>query len=109
MIAGSVSDRRLTVTLLAVFGAAATLLAAIGLYGVIAYAVGQRTRGFGIRVALGATKGDVLGLVLRRGLMLTGIGIAAGVAGSLALKGLLTRYLFEVKPTDSATMTSRLR
>jgi putative ABC transport system permease protein len=103
VVAGSMSDRRLTVTLLAVFAAAALVLAAIGLYGVIAYAVGQRTREFGIRVALGATKGDVLGLVLRRGLVLTGIGIAAGVAGSLALTGLLTRYLFEVKPTDPVT------
>ncbi len=103
VVAGSMSDRRLTVTLLAVFAAAALVLAAIGLYGVIAYAVGQRTREFGIRVALGATKGDVLGLVLRRGLVLTGIGIVAGVAGSLALTRLLTRYLFEVKPTDPVT------
>jgi putative ABC transport system permease protein len=103
VVAGSMSDRRLTVTLLAIFAAAALVLAAIGLYGVIAYAVGQRTREFGIRVALGATKGDVLGLVLRRGIVLTGIGIIAGVAGSLALTGLLTRYLFEVKPTDPVT------
>ncbi len=103
VVTGSISDRRLTATLLAVFAAAALVLAAIGLYGVIAYAVGQRTREFGIRVALGATKGDVLGLVLRRGLLLTGIGIVAGVAGSLALTGLLSRYLFNVKPTDPVT------
>src|SRR5581483_3697067 len=75
----------------------------IGLYGVIAFAVGQRTREFGIRVALGATHGDVLRLVLRRAVLLTSLGVAVGVAGSLGLTQFLTRYLYDVKATDPVT------
>lgn len=104
IVTRSLGDRRLTASLLALFAIAALLLAAIGLYGVIAFAVGQRTREFGIRFALGATKADVLRLVLRRAIILTGIGIAVGVAGSLGLTQLLTRYLFEVNATDPVTL-----
>jgi len=85
---------------------AALALAAIRLYGVIAFAVGQRTREFGIRFALGATDGDVLRLVLRRGLILVLAGIAGGVVGSLALTHFLTHYLYNVKPTDPATLAA---
>jgi putative ABC transport system permease protein len=106
VVARSLGDRRLTAMLLGVFALAAVSLAAIGLYGVIAFAVTQRTREFGIRVALGATKGDVLGLVLRRGLLLAGIGIACGVAGSFGLTRLLARFLYEVKPTDPITFAT---
>jgi predicted permease len=99
----SVGDRRLTATLFALFAVAALSLAAIGLYGVIAYAVGQRTREFGIRVALGATKRDVLRLVLRRGMILTGIGLACGLAVSFGLTRVLGKFLYEIKPTDPLT------
>jgi putative ABC transport system permease protein len=103
IVESSVGDRRLTAMLLGLFAVAALALAAIGLYGVIAFAVGQRTREFGIRVALGATQGDVLRLVFRRALLLALIGIAVGVAGSLGLTQFLTRYLYDVKPTDPVT------
>src|SRR5262249_54076442 len=103
IVARSVGDRRLTAMLLSFFAVSALALAAIGLYGVIAFAVGQRTPEFGIRVALGATQGDVLRLVLRRALILAMVGIAAGVAGSLGLTQFLTRYLYDVKPTDPVT------
>jgi predicted permease len=104
IVARSLGDRRLTATLLALFAMAALGLAAMGLYGVIAFAVGQRTREFGIRVALGATKANVLRLVLRRGILLTGIGIVVGVAGSLGLTRLLTRYLYDVNAVDPVTL-----
>jgi putative ABC transport system permease protein len=99
----AVGDRRLTAALLALFALAALSLAAIGLYGVIAYAVGQRTREFGIRLALGATKKDVLSLVLGQALLLAGIGLACGFAGSLGLTRFLGKFLYEIKPTDPLT------
>lgn len=106
LVGRSLGDRRLTAMLLTLFALTALALAAIGLYGVIAFAVGQRTREFGIRFALGATRGHVLRLVLQRGLMLTLIGLAAGVAGSLALTQFLARYLYDVKPTDPLTFST---
>jgi predicted permease len=103
-VGASVAIGRLTVLLLALFGGAALLLAAIGLYGVIAYAVTQRTRELGIRFALGATRRHVLGLVFRHGLTLVAFGLLIGGAGALSLARFLpTTFLYQVKPTDPAT------
>jgi len=106
VVASSLADRRLTFVLFALFALAALLLAGIGLYGVVAFAVGRRTREFGIRVALGASKGDVLGLVMRRGLKLAGIGLGCGIAGALGLTHLLGKLLYEIKPTDPLTFAA---
>jgi ABC-type antimicrobial peptide transport system permease subunit len=91
--------------LLAVFAALAVVLAAVGIYGVMAYTVQQRTREIGIRMALGAQQGDVVRRVLRRGLVLTALGIAIGTAGSLAMTRSLATLLHEVSPTDPLTFS----
>jgi ABC-type antimicrobial peptide transport system permease subunit len=88
------------------FAGAALLLAAIGLYGLIAFSVSQRTREFGIRTALGATRGNVIALILRQGLVLAGAGLALGVASACGLTRVLARMLFEVTPTDFPTFLS---
>jgi putative ABC transport system permease protein len=85
------------------FAALAALLAAIGIYGVLSYAVTQRTREIGIRMSLGATRGRVLGEVLRDGMGIVLIGFAAGVLGALAAGRVLATLLHDVKPTDPAT------
>jgi putative ABC transport system permease protein len=85
--------------LLGVFGLLALVLACVGLYGVMSYSVGQRTREIGLRMALGAGRGDVLGLVLRQGLTLVGAGVVLGVAGALAASRLVRTLLFQ-SPSD---------
>ncbi|HLW75381.1 MAG TPA: ADOP family duplicated permease, partial [Bryobacteraceae bacterium] len=89
--------------LLAIFAGLAVLLAMAGVYGVMAYVVGQRSNEIGLRMALGASSGNVLKLVLGQGLILTLIGIAIGLAGAVAATRLLESLLFEVKPTDPLT------
>jgi putative ABC transport system permease protein len=97
------SQKRLTVYLLTVFAAVALLLAAVGIYGVLAYSVAQRTHEIGIRMALGAQTRDVVRLVLRQGMVLALVGVVAGVLASLALTKLIKAMLFHVSPTDPAT------
>jgi predicted permease len=89
--------------LISAFSILALLLSAIGIYGVLAYAVTERTREIGIRMALGAEKSDITGMVLKRSLLLAATGVALGVAGALAVTRVLARFLFDVKPTDPAT------
>jgi putative ABC transport system permease protein len=101
--AASHASQRLASTLLGCFAGVAVLLAAIGIYGIIAYSAGQRTREFGIRMSLGAKRLDVLRLVVRQGLVLAGIGIAAGLAGAFALTRLLSSLLYGVNATDPLT------
>jgi putative ABC transport system permease protein len=99
----SAAQPRFRTTLLAVFGGAALLLAALGIYGVVSYGVGRRTRELGIRVALGAQRGDVLRMILGEGLILSALGLAAGLAGALVLTRYLSSLLFEVGRLDPPT------
>lgn len=102
----TLSPRRLNLVLFGLFSTLALVLAAIGLYGVVAYAAGQRTREFGIRMALGARRTNVLWLVLRQGLKLALIGVAIGLASAMALTRLLAKLLFGVDPTDPSTIAA---
>jgi predicted permease len=103
MVSASLAPRRFVVTLLGFFAAAALLLAAIGLYGVISYSVAQRTQEIGLRMALGAQRSEVLGLVVWQGLRLTLAGIALGLAAALAVTQVLARQFFGVSPSDPLT------
>jgi putative ABC transport system permease protein len=96
-------EPRFTLLLLGVFGGTALLLAAVGIYGVMAYFVKVRTHEIGVRMALGAHRKDVMWMILRHGLTLTFIGVAAGTAGALWLTRFIAGVLFGVEPTDPAT------
>ena len=100
MLAENVAAPRFRTVLFAVFGALAVCLAIAGIYGVVAYAVGQRTNEIGVRIALGASTGGVVRLVLRQGLALAGIGLGLGLAASMAGTRLLQSMLFQVQPND---------
>ena len=103
VLSASLGDYRLYMELLGIFAGVAVLLAAVGIYGVMSYSVSERTHEIGIRMALGAHPGDVLGLVAKLGLKLTSIGVAIGVALAFGLTRLISTFLFGVKPTDPLT------
>lgn len=100
MVAESVKPQRFSMVVMTAFAVLALLLAALGVYGVLANAVAQRTQEIGVRVALGATGFNVMGMVLSRALKLMAIGLVIGMAGSLALARTMAGLLFEVQPTD---------
>jgi ABC-type antimicrobial peptide transport system permease subunit len=103
---GTVVNERIMLTLLSVFAGLALLLAAIGLYGVLSYIVGQRTREVGIRMALGATGAMVRRLMLGQGLKLAAFGLGVGLLASVALARLMTSLLYGVSPYDPMSLAA---
>jgi putative ABC transport system permease protein len=106
MIDERISPKRLMTYILAVFGLIALLLASIGIYGVMSYAVTQRTQEIGVRMALGAQALDVLKLVIKKGMAMALVGIVIGLAGAYALTRVLANLLFKVAPTDLVTFAA---
>jgi predicted permease len=106
MLSSNTSGDRVFSILLAIFGGAAALLAAIGIYGVMAYAVAQRTREIGVRMALGASAPNVVSLVVRQVLVLVAVGMAVGLAGAYGLTRFLQNFLWNVSPTDPVIFTA---
>ena len=106
LMAVTIAQERFNMLLLGIFASLALLLAGVGIYGLIAYAVSQRTHEIGVRVAVGAQRRDVLGLVLRDGAKLAFFGIAIGVVAALGLTRLMVSLLFAVTPTDPTTFIS---
>ncbi|HEX5438243.1 MAG TPA: ABC transporter permease [Gemmatimonadaceae bacterium] len=104
VVTDTVARPRFFTVLVGLFGGLALMLAAIGMYGVISYTVRQRTHEIGIRMALGARQGSVLGMVMRDAFVLTALGIAIGLAGALLLTRFLSSLLYGVAPTDAATL-----
>ena len=106
VLAGSLFAARMGAVLLAIFGSLALLLAAVGLYGVMSYAVSRRTREIGIRMALGAGGGNVLRLVLKEGMSLVAVGVAAGLLVAAAATRLLASFLYGMSPLDAITFVA---
>jgi putative ABC transport system permease protein len=106
VMAGSIAETRFNTTMMGIFAGVALLLSAVGVYGVISYSVAQRTNEIGIRIALGATTRDVLAAVMRQGLLLTGLGIAAGLTISIVFAGVMERLLFGVGTRDPLTFAA---
>jgi putative ABC transport system permease protein len=106
VLAGATRTSRLYSALTALFGLLAATLAIVGIYSVMSYSVAQRTRELAIRSALGASNQGLLGLVLREGFLMTGIGIVAGVAGAIAASRLLQALLYQVSPTDPVVLAA---
>jgi putative ABC transport system permease protein len=104
MIASSIAQPRFSMLMLGIFATVALLLAAIGIYGVISYSVAQRTHEIGVRMALGASQADVVGMVARQVLLMTGIGIAIGGVLAVSSGSLMTRLLYGVQSSDPITL-----
>jgi len=107
-VSADLARPRFTVIVLGCFGATAILLAALGIYGLVAFSVGQRSKEIGVRVALGAQAGDVIGLMMRRSLGLIAGGLAAGLAGAAVLGRVVTALLFGVSAADPVTLVAVL-
>jgi ABC-type antimicrobial peptide transport system permease subunit len=99
----SLARQRFSTTMLAVFAGFAMLLGGVGIYGVMSYLVTQGTHDLGVRIALGASRGSILNLVVRQGMLLSGIGIVSGLAAALVLTRVMSALLFQVSATDIAT------
>ena len=106
VFAESIARPRMIAVAMGAFAGAALLLAALGVYGIVAYSVSQRAREFGIRVALGANPGHIIGMVMRQNLRVVGIGLALGLAGAIPAARLLRGLLFQVGPNDPATLAA---
>jgi putative ABC transport system permease protein len=104
VLSSSFDTRRFTLTLFGVFGGVALLITVIGLYGMLAYSVTERTREMGIRMALGAQRANVLALVIKQGLKIAAVGVVFGLIGAWGLTRLISNLLFGVTPTDSVTI-----
>lgn len=102
-LAESIAPRRMTLTLVAIFAGSALLLGVIGIYGVMAYSVVQRTQEIGVRMALGATPATVLMMVMRQGIALTAAGLALGIVSALTMTRILASLLYDVRPTDGGS------
>jgi putative ABC transport system permease protein len=103
LVAASATERRFAMILFEAFAFVALVLAAAGIYGVLAGSVAERTREIGVRSALGASRGSILALVLRQGMILTGLGVAIGLAGAVAAGRAIAAMLFGVGPGDPVT------
>lgn len=103
-VAASTASRRFSVLMIGIFAALALLLAAVGIYGVIAFSVSRRTREIGVRMALGAAPGQVLRMVVTQAMLLAAAGIAIGIAGGVALARVIRTLLFGISPTDPLTL-----
>jgi putative ABC transport system permease protein len=103
VVEGAYAEARFNMALLAVFAAVATVLSAIGIYGVMSYAATRRRREIGIRLALGARPTEILRLIAREGMVLALCGTAAGIAGALAITRLMAKLLYGVAPVDPVT------
>jgi putative ABC transport system permease protein len=103
LISSSVAQPKYESTMLAAFAIIAMLIAAVGIYGVVAFSVSQRTHEIGVRIALGAQRPDILEMILRRSAALAALGVGLGVGGGFALTRLLQTFLFEVSTTDVGT------
>jgi len=105
-VAASLARRRLALDLLAIFGAMAAFLTAAGIYGLLAQSVSARVREFGVRAAVGASPGDLIGFILRDALLLTAPGLAAGVILVLAFGRLMKSFLYRLSPADPLSMAA---